>query len=245
MSNLNELKLGSTRLLGVVLILLAACLGSFAQSISGDLVGTVYDASGAAIPNATVVVKNDGTGVANTTKSSAAGDYRVPNLPPGTYTITVTAQGFTKAEVRGVVVNLNKVATTNVKLDVGTNVATVEVTAAAAALDTTTANVQNTYSSQSMAELPVASSGSGVLNLSLLSAGVSSGGTVGFASRVKVEHGAQVRVVVVLLLGCLRDGALPRQSRRWDVGALVARMQVVDDFGRASFLFCHGGVLYS
>jgi hypothetical protein len=182
MSNLNELKLGSTRLLGVVLILLAACLGSFAQSISGDLSGTVYDASGAAIPNATVSGKNDATGVVTVAKSSAAGDYRLSNLPPGTYTVTVTAQGFTKAEVRGVVVVLSKNVTTNVKLDVGTNVATVEVTAAAAALDTSTANVQTSFESQSMAEIPAASSGSGVINLSLLSAGVSSSGTVGVGS---------------------------------------------------------------
>ena len=42
---------------------MAACLGSFAQSVSGDLMGTIFDASGAGIPNATVVGKNDATGI--------------------------------------------------------------------------------------------------------------------------------------------------------------------------------------
>jgi len=67
----------------VILIALAACLASFAQSISGDLSGTVYDASGAIVPNASVVVKNDATGVESSTTSSATGEYHVSNLPAG------------------------------------------------------------------------------------------------------------------------------------------------------------------
>jgi hypothetical protein len=182
MSNLNEMKLRSMRLLGLILIALAACLGSFAQSISGDLSGTIYDASGAAVPNATVMGKNDATGVENSTKSTPTGEYHLSNLPPGTYTITVSAPGFTKAEIRAVTVTLSQVTTTNVKLDVGTNVATVEVTAAAVAIDTTTASVQTSFEAQSLSDLPVASAGSGVINLSLLDAGVGSSGAVGVGS---------------------------------------------------------------
>ena len=68
------------RLFGLIALALAACLGSFAQSISGDLVGTVYDASGAMIPNATIVGKNDATGIETTTKSTA--DWRVSHRQP-------------------------------------------------------------------------------------------------------------------------------------------------------------------
>lgn len=170
------------RLLGLILITLAACLGSFAQSISGDLSGTIYDASGATVPNATVVGKNDATGVESTTKTAATGEYHLGNLQPGTYTLTVTAAGFTKAQIRGVAVSLSKITTTNVKLDVGSNVETVEVTAAAAAIDTTTASVQTTFESRNIGELPVASGGSGVINLSLLNAGVGTSGAVGLGS---------------------------------------------------------------
>ena len=69
--------------LGVLLIALAACLASFAQSISGDLSGTVYDASGATVPNAAVVAKNDATGVESSTASTAAGEYHLGTCPRG------------------------------------------------------------------------------------------------------------------------------------------------------------------
>ena len=176
------MKTNNLRLLGLIVLALAACLGSFAQSVSGDLSGTIYDASGATIPNATIVGKNDATGVETTTKSTATGEYHIGNLLPGIYTVTVTAPGFTKAQIRAVAVALNMTATTNVKLDVGANVETVEVSAAAAAIDTTTASVQTSFSAASMADLPTASGGSGVINLSLLDAGVSSSGAVGLGS---------------------------------------------------------------
>ncbi len=170
------------RLFGLIALLLAACLGSFAQSVSGDLTGTIFDASGAAIPNATIVGRNDATGVETTTKSAATGEYHLANLPAGTYTITVTAPGFTKAQLRAVTVTLNKSATTNVKLDVGTNVETVEVSAAAATIDTTTASVQTSFEARNISDLPIASGGSGVINLSLLNAGVGSSGAVGLGT---------------------------------------------------------------
>ena len=56
----------------------------FAQAISGDLVGSVTDASGAAIPNATVTATNTGTGVKDAGTTSGRGEYRISNLPPGT-----------------------------------------------------------------------------------------------------------------------------------------------------------------
>src|ERR1019366_4265815 len=92
------------RFVGLILIALAACLASFAQSISGDLSGTIYDASGAIVPNAAGMVKNDATGVEGSSTSTSTGEYHLSNLPPGTYTVTVTATGFTKAELRGVAV---------------------------------------------------------------------------------------------------------------------------------------------
>src|SRR5215471_426505 len=117
--------------LGSILFLLAACLISFAQSVSGDLSGTIFDATGAAIPNATVVGKNEATGVETTTKSTVTGEYRLANLPPGTYTITVIASGFTRAQVRPVTVTLNTTSTNNIKLAVASSTETIEVSAAA------------------------------------------------------------------------------------------------------------------
>ncbi len=92
---------------GLLLIIIAATLlliataSSFAQLISGNLSGTVYDASGAVIPIATVIAHNEATGIENTAQTTSAGEYRIVNLPAGAYTITVTAAGFAKAVAQG------------------------------------------------------------------------------------------------------------------------------------------------
>jgi len=95
------MKFRNSKLL-VLIALLTACVVSFAQMVSGDLTGTVFDPTGAAVPGAAVLVRNDATGVEINTKSGATGDYRVSNLPFGTYTITVTASGFGRAQLKGI-----------------------------------------------------------------------------------------------------------------------------------------------
>jgi hypothetical protein len=79
-------------------------------------------------------------------------------------------------------VRLNQLSTANITLQVGTSTQTVEVSAEAAVIDTTTAQLQTTYTSEQMASLPMASSGSGVINLSLLQAGIGTGGAVGLGT---------------------------------------------------------------
>ena len=155
------------------------CLPGFGQMVSGNLTGTVYDASGAAVPNAGVVAHNVATGIKSTTTSMSTGEYHFINLPVGTYNLAVTASGFAKAELTGVQIALNATATANVTLQVGSSVATVEVSSSATAIDTTTAQIQSSFESQQLMDLPTASSGSGVINLSLLASGVGSSGGIG------------------------------------------------------------------
>jgi hypothetical protein len=166
----------------LLLAVLTACVASFAQVVSGDLTGTIFDPTGAAVPSATVLVKNDATGVELTVNSGSAGEYRAPNLPVGNYTITVTASGFSKAQLKGIEIQLNKIATANVKLEVGKSTETVEVTAAAVTLDTSTSQVQTSFETRQLMDLPNTSSGNGVLNLSLLNAGVSTSGATGLGT---------------------------------------------------------------
>src|SRR5436190_8373517 len=150
-----------------------------AQAISGDVVGLVTDATGATVPNASVEAVNAETNVRSATQTNANGEYRFGNPPAGTYDITAQLPGFSTATLRGLRVTLNQVTTANLRLEVSGASTEVTVTAAPPAIDTTTAQVQSTYETKQASDLPSASIGQGVLNLSLLSAGVSSSGGVG------------------------------------------------------------------
>jgi len=153
-----------------------------AQVISGDLVGTVLDKTGAAVPNANVEAVNAATGVAYPAQADAAGEYRISNLPVGVYNISAWASNFAKTTVSGFKVELNKTTTLSITLEIKGAVTSIEVSGAAVALDTTTATVSNTFESRLSQDLPAATTGSGVLNLSLLSSGVASSGGVGAGS---------------------------------------------------------------
>ncbi len=99
-----------------------------AQSlVSGDLTGTVTDPSGAVVSGATVTAKSDANGSMRTTTTSASGTYRFSLLTPGSYTVSVTASGFSKA-VSTTQVNVGQAAIADVKMAVGGNAQTVEVT---------------------------------------------------------------------------------------------------------------------
>jgi hypothetical protein len=107
--------------------------------------------------------------------------WRIPasNLPPGNYNLTAAATGFTTATLQNVSVMTSQVRTANLTLEVGGTSTTVQVTEAATQIDTTTAQIQNTFNSKQAADLPNTGIGQGDLNLLLLNAGVSSSGGVG------------------------------------------------------------------
>jgi hypothetical protein len=151
----------------------------FSQSNSGDVTGTVSDPSGAAVAGALVTALNEATGVKTTATANGEGTYRFTNLPIGSYTVTASAANFTAAALKGVAVDLNKIVTANLTLAVGAASTTVEVTAAGAGIDTTTAQIETTFSTSQVANLPTAATGSGIYNLTLLGAGVASSGGVG------------------------------------------------------------------
>ncbi len=150
---------------------------AIAQAVSGDITGVVTDANKSVIVKANVMATNVATGVAYTATSNGVGEYRLSNLPPGTYDLAVNAQGFTKSVIKGFAVELNKVATANVTLNVTAATETIEVSAAGVSLDTTTAQLETSFTSQQLTELPASTNN--VLNLSLMTAGVASSGGVG------------------------------------------------------------------
>jgi len=165
--------------LGLAVLWAAFSLPAFSQATSGNLVGNVYDPSGALVAGADVTAINQATGIASTTHTTSAGDYRFENLPVGNYKINVSYTGFNNLSLNNVEIKLNTTVTQNLNLTLGKAATSVEVTEATAAVDTTTAQIQNTFESKQIADLPVTAGGSGVLNLSLYSAGVTSSGAVG------------------------------------------------------------------
>ena len=137
-----------------ILVVAPAHHAAFAQTnISGDIVGTVTDPSGAAIPGASIAIKNTQTAQAFTAVSSADGGYRVASLRPGTYRLTITAKGF-ETTTLNVTVSAGTISAGSAKLTVGQGTTTVEVTEAEPLLHTESADIATTFSMQQVQSLP-------------------------------------------------------------------------------------------
>ena len=100
------------------LALAICCSTAFAQSGAGSIQGTVTDSSGAVIPQASIHVVNQATGVAVDTKSNSVGFYQVPGLFTGTYVVTVTAPGM-KTYVQTIELLVDQTAVINASMTAG------------------------------------------------------------------------------------------------------------------------------
>jgi hypothetical protein len=126
----------------------------FAQVNTGRILGTITDQSGGVIAGAMVVVTNTGTGVARTLTADQAGEYVAPNLVLGTYSVRATFMGFQTFERQNITVGLGQDSRVDAQLTPGQVTQTVEVTAAPALLDTTSAVVSGTLETQTILDLP-------------------------------------------------------------------------------------------
>jgi Carboxypeptidase regulatory-like domain len=127
---------------------------SYAQSsTSGDITGTVTDSTGAAIPGATIIVKNQDTGATQKLTANGAGTYRASLLKPGRYSVSVTASGF-QTTTTEVTVQVGQVAAADLKLGLGSNTTVVDVTSEAPLLHTENADISTTFSAQAVQSLP-------------------------------------------------------------------------------------------
>jgi hypothetical protein len=166
----------------LVLAVLVTLSSAFAhaQTTSGALVGVVRDPSGAVVPDTTITATNEATGVLYTGKSNQSGEYRISNLPEGTYDLRTTVAGFSPTIIKGIAVASAVVGTQDIALSITQGTTTVEVsTQADVSIDTTTAQISTTFSTKETQDLPSATIGLGVLNLSLLTPGVASSGGLG------------------------------------------------------------------
>src|SRR5579872_2329900 len=126
-----------------------------AQVLYGSVAGTVTDKSGAALPNAQITVSNVATGIQRQTKTNPSGQYRFPDLPAGTYTVTVTVQGFQAVKKTGVLIVIGQVNEQDFQLQVGGVRQEVTVQGSAAVLQTQQTDVHTTISTYAVQNLPL------------------------------------------------------------------------------------------
>src|SRR5688572_21112670 len=143
-------------LLLMALILPSATSSVLAQGTSGSISGVVLDSAGGAIPGATVIVASDATGAKFETVTNGSGAFNLPALPVGTYSVTVSLQGFKTAVITDVRVQLGIPTNLKATLEVGGIQENVTVTGASAELiNTQTATVTATMNMDQIAQIPM------------------------------------------------------------------------------------------
>src|SRR6266542_2893085 len=105
--------------IGISFCLLIWALQALAQTSSATLTGTVRDSSGAVLPGVTITATNTLRNTSHSTISNEAGNYVIPALNPGTYSVTAELTGFKKFLQEGIVLQVNQVARIDITLDVG------------------------------------------------------------------------------------------------------------------------------
>jgi hypothetical protein len=147
-----SLSLVSTSL---VFVLLAAVSLS-AQTFRGTILGTVTDPSGAVVPGAKVTVKNTGTGLERSTETSGDGSYSLPELPIGTYTVTVVQQGFQTFVTTGVTVDVATERRVDAAMKTGEISTKIEVAGDVLPLvETTTNDLGGVLTQEEVKDLPI------------------------------------------------------------------------------------------
>lgn len=166
MMNTQKQLLGALRAGGLLLLLALVTSiltpgGSAWAQTGGEagIQGTVADATGAIVPNATVVATDQASGVSNTRKTTGDGLYTISPILPGTYTVTVTAPGFKQFIQKNLVVNALKLTGLNITMTIGEQTAEVTVTDAPPALETTNATLGGVLENHTYEALPLQMSG--------------------------------------------------------------------------------------
>lgn len=133
-------------------IILSLAVFSIGQDRFGEIAGTVKDSTGAVIPNATVTIKGDS--FRRTAQANDSGYFRVLAVPPGTYKVTASANGFATSKETIATVTLGESTPVNFNLQVAGATAEVTVTGDVAAIDTTSSRVQNNITEKRFEEIP-------------------------------------------------------------------------------------------
>jgi hypothetical protein len=161
--------------------------GAHAQSSRGSIVGNVRDPTGAAVAGAKVTVTNLDTNLSSTYETGASGDYFVPSQIPGHYSVTAEKEGFSKASVSRVTLEVNQTLRVDLPMELGAVAQQVEVAANAVMVQTDTSTLGQVVTSKELTELPL--NGRDFTSLIRLNAGVTEAqGGITTASTIR-RHG--------------------------------------------------------
>jgi hypothetical protein len=145
--------------------LLAACLvvlaplglakTASAQAVTGTIVGTVADTTGAVLPGVTVTVKQTETGFSRVLTSDSNGEYTAASVPTGTYTVTAEISGFKTVSVSNIAVGVDQRVRADVKLEVGAMTESVEIVAQTPLVQTSSSDLSTTVTEEQIKQLPL------------------------------------------------------------------------------------------
>lgn len=142
-------------LLSIASLLCCSMASLLAQSISGTIVGTIRDASGAVIAGAKIRATNAGTGATADTVTNPDGDFVIPNLPPANYRLRVEMNGFRSVDVKSVTLLTNQTLRNDVRLELGELQQTVEVEGVAPVVASESSSLANNVDTHSVVTLPL------------------------------------------------------------------------------------------
>ncbi|HEY4050742.1 MAG TPA: carboxypeptidase regulatory-like domain-containing protein [Acidobacteriaceae bacterium] len=180
----------------VVLCFFLLCPGlARAQLNTADIVGTVTDAGGAIIPNATVKIENLGTHETRTSTTGAGGDYVVNLLNPGSYSVTISAPGFKAFFAPSLAVVAGDRARIDAKLEIGAATETVRVSSTGPALQTDSSVLTSTINDRATQNLPL--NGRNYINLAQLTPGANEGPPNGLTSGARPDDRRQTSSISV------------------------------------------------
>src|ERR1035437_170190 len=166
-------------------ILMAACSLVLRADVTVSILGTVRDASSAAMPNVTVTVASVETNLTHTATTDSSGDYRFLALPAGTYRVEATQPGFRKFSAADVVLSVNQERRVDIAMEVGSQEQKVEVSANAVQVETTSTQLGTVIEEKSIVNLPL--NGRSYIDLLSIQAGVAATSTNASTGQISVN----------------------------------------------------------
>jgi len=150
-------RLGLSVVLALVLGIVSMPPVSAQGSNTSTINGRIADSSGGVLPGATINAKHLATGVVSTTVSNAEGGFSLPSLPPGTYEVSVSLEGFKTTVIKDVVITAVQGATVNASLEVGGITEQVTVASSSEIIQTQSTTISSTIGTNQITKLPLTS----------------------------------------------------------------------------------------